>query len=326
MPAEAKPERRGGARRLAAAAAAAAAAAWLLLRAAAPPQPAPPSAAPPAREFRGTGLALDLLAPSAAHGWVQKEGAASLDAWHFSADGRRRAAWDAHLAARRAGATPMDAPYASVPPHGPDPWGCRLYFSRRYRLLFVRTAKTGSTTVLERVLPTCADRPDAPHCLERVADTRLAASEVEQMWRDYTAFTFTRNVWDRAISQYQYLVHFLRGNGTAEKGGETLNCPRVTWDDFCGDPLALGAPCRAEPRCCSKLWTHQDWHMRQQTSCFATDAGGWAVDFIGRLEHFDDDLRELFAEVNRRRCVSLLRVLCLLWGGADLRFGLNKIK
>ena len=41
--------------------------------------------------------------------------------------------------------------------------------------------------------------------------------------------------------------------------------------------------------------------QRQQTSCFLTDKGEWAVDYIGRLEHFDEDLIELFAYVNKKK-------------------------
>jgi hypothetical protein len=204
---------------------------------------------------------LDAQAPSSAHGWVAKAGPAAVGVWHRSADAQRRASWDRFLASRAAGETPLDQSYPGVPPHGPDAWGCRLYFNRAYKLFFVRTAKTGSTTVLERVLPACVKAPGVPHCLERVADGAMSAEEVAHLWRTFTAFTFTRNVWGRAVSQYQYLVHFVRNNGTGGGGAGGLRCARVLWGDFCRDPLALGALCRAQPRCCTKKWTHQDWHM-----------------------------------------------------------------
>ena len=46
--------------------------------------------------------------------------------------------------------------------------------------------------------------------------------------------------------------------------------------------------------------------QRQQTSCFVTEDGEWAVDFIGRLEHFDEDIDRLFEIVNKKRCVFFL--------------------
>ena len=51
--------------------------------------------------------------------------------------------------------------------------------------------------------------------------------------------------------------------------------------------------------------------QRQQTSCFVTEDGEWAVDFIGRLEHFDEDIERLFEIVNKRRCVFLC-MYCLV--------------
>lgn len=279
------------------------------------------------------GWSLDLQASSAVHGWVDKAGPAAVQVWHHSADPQRRALWDAFLAERAAGRLALDEAYSGVPPHGPDPWGCRLYFNHQYKIFFVRTAKTGSTTILENVFPACVKSPGLPHCLERVADSSMSVEEVAQLWREYTAFTFTRNVWGRAISQYQYLVHFLKHNATSRRDGDSIRCPRVRWDDFCHDPLLLGAVCRKQPECCTKKWTHQDWHMvsrhcgcmlltprcskqlvgcapscrhavqRQQTACFLTgdDPPGWAVDFIGRVEHFEEDLSKLFARVNRER-------------------------
>lgn len=264
----------------------------------------PSSSSSLSRQIEGELSLVNLTSPSSVHGWVKKSGPAAVETWHMSQDLPRRARWDEYLESRALGKIPMDHSYDAVPPHGPDPWGCRLYFNREYKLFFVRTAKTGSTTILESILPACVKAPDVPHCLERVADTEMSVEEVSKLWIEYTAFTFTRNVWRRAISQYEYLVHFLRSNSSSN---ERMPCPRATWNDFCRDPLILGAICRKEPRCCSKKWTHQDWHMRQQTSCFLTDqysgshSPEWAVDFIGRLEHFDDDVRELFDVVNSKR-------------------------
>jgi len=206
------------------------------------------------------GLGLDLQRPAQVYGWVNKAGPATVESWHSSADESRREAWDIFLKDRASGKIPLDSAYKSVPPHGPDPWGCRLYYNHPYKLFFVRTAKTGSTTILENVLPSCTKRPELLHCLDRVADSEMSVGEVAALWNDYTAFTFTRNVWNRGISQYQYLVHFLKGNGTDEHGNK-LQCERVTWDDFCRDPLLVGKVCRTDPKCCTKKWTHQDWHM-----------------------------------------------------------------
>jgi Sulfotransferase family len=255
------------------------------------------SPSPTPKSFKPVKLPLlDLDAPSAAHGWVEKAGPAALRSWHASEDVPRRKAWDAYLQKRASGEISLTQSFDSVPPHGPDPWGCRLYFNHAYKIMFVRTAKTGSTTIVESIFPPCNVRPDVDHCMQRVADSTMLPEEVINLWKHYTVFTFTRNVWTRGISQYQYLVHFVL---------DKPSCRHVTWDEYCEDPLAIGEICRKNAECCTKKWTHQDWHMRQQTSCFLTDDNEWAVDFIGRLEHFDDDLVELFKKINEKKSWSV---------------------
>lgn len=207
-----------------------------------------PASSPPSSYH----LLLDLQAPSTVHGWVTKTGPATLSSWASSEDQPRRESWDKFLRQRASGAISLTQAYSSVPPHGPDPWGCRLYFNHAYKAMFIRTAKTGSTTIIESIFPPCLYNPKVPHCMERVADTNMTAQEVAALWEKYTVFTFTRNVWTRAISQYQYLVHFVKGRE---------ECRHVKWDEYCKDPLAIGEVCRENAECCTKKWTHQDWHM-----------------------------------------------------------------
>ena len=189
---------------------------------------------------------LDLQATSSVHGWVKKTGHATLRSWDSSEDQPRRDSWADFLQKRASGKIPLTQSYPSVPPHGPDPWGCRLYFNHAYKAMFIRTAKTGSTTIIESIFPPCLYNSEVAHCMERVADSNMTSDQVIELWEKYTVFTFTRNVWTRAISQYQYLVHFVK---------DRSECHRVTWDEFCEDPLAIGN------LCCTKKWTHQDWHM-----------------------------------------------------------------
>jgi hypothetical protein len=35
--------------------------------------------------------------------------------------------------------------------------------------------------------------------------------------------------------------------------------------------------------------------------CLVTESGGWAVDFIGRVEHMDEDMQAMLDEIERRR-------------------------
>ncbi len=42
-------------------------------------------------------------------------------------------------------------------------------------------------------------------------------------------------------------------------------------------------------------------HIQPQADCMRAADGGWAVDFIGRTEHIDEDLAAVLAELEKRR-------------------------
>lgn len=43
------------------------------------------------------------------------------------------------------------------------------------------------------------------------------------------------------------------------------------------------------------------WHMMDQYHCMVTSTGEWAVDFLGRVEHGDEDWKVVVNEMNARR-------------------------
>lgn len=42
-------------------------------------------------------------------------------------------------------------------------------------------------------------------------------------------------------------------------------------------------------------------HINPQQPCVVSANGGWAADFIGRVEHLDEDLAAVLAELEKRR-------------------------
>ena len=68
-------------------------------------------------------------------------------------------------------------------------------------------------------------------------------------------------------------------------------------------------------------------HIQPQYECLITESGGWAVDFIGRVESIDDDLRLVLAEIERRREAGAPPVrcaaatLCTAGGGGLVELG-----
>lgn len=71
------------------------------------------------------------------------------------------------------------------------------------------------------------------------------------------------------------------------------NC-RVPWSTFCVDPWSA-AEVLHDRGCIKRSKSYLYFHMEDQYHCMKTAEGGWAVDFIGRVEEPNDD----WAEVSR---------------------------
>jgi hypothetical protein len=218
----------------------------------------------------------------------------------------------------------LPTPPLAVLPHGePESHhGCTVYYNDIYKFIYIRTPKVGGTTIME-YFPDCdsltkqqhtqegaynnsknndttSPRPPLPlHCVTKLAKkTDLTIEELEHMWKTYFVFGFTRNVWRRAVSQYQFLVHFLLLQDTP-----ALKCPEIKWMDFCMDPPAVGDVCRKHPQCCPVRRNGDEslfyyFHLNDQTSCLLTEGGEWAVDYLGRVENEDEDMATVLRYIN----------------------------
>ncbi|GAB4814794.1 hypothetical protein N2152v2_001840 [Parachlorella kessleri] len=264
--------------------------------------------------------ALNVSTAAAVHGWVQKAGPVDLQLWHGSFAQERNAQFNRWLKAsrfsaeahqrRRSLATKVGVQPLPEPPPVIFP-KCHVFVSHRYKFIYVRHPKTASISIL-KYFTECnpTDRPrltPGPACMSQLpAD--LPAAEVARLFRDYFVFTVVRNPLQRALSSYKFLVGRMVGSGGAAcRAG-------MSWDAYCADPLSLGAICHTTPACCafpSGFFWH---HTLDQARCMVTAAAapggregeggaevGWAVDYIARVEHLEEDLEEVFAEIDRRR-------------------------
>ena len=191
--------------------------------------------------------------------------------------------------------------------HTPPPFKwCAVMFNDKYRLIYIKCAKTAGTPLIfyfGQCVPGAADNLDS--CLTMIdVDDAAQVQHLIDAWPHYFVFGFSRNILARAISQYKYLTHFM------------ADCPLVTWDEFCADPLVLGDACYRAARdgapCCPAMVpgkepaVHQYVHATPQTHCFTTADGRSAVDWLGRMELFDADFAGLIDLLNSRPGVPQL--------------------
>ena len=255
------------------------------------PPPAPPPAPrpqPQPRQPPDQWMPVDLSAATALHGVLAKAGAnpglVALAAGHTAAELSFTGNWPE---ARLAGGRP--------PPR--TKW-CAIMFNDKYRVIYLKCPKTAGNTLVSYFGLCQLDPRDT--CLEFL--DVYNATQVQHLhaaWPHYTVFGFSRNILARAISQYKYLTHFMAG------------CPgAASWDAFCADPFHLGDACLRQAQlgnlCCTQSAEHQYVHVIPQAHCFTTADGRSALDWLGRVERFEEDFAELLGLLNARPGVPRL--------------------
>lgn len=157
--------------------------------------------------------------------------------------------------------------------------------------MYVKVHKTRSAAVRRAFTECRGGKGQKPWCL-LPAQPRL--EEIREDWRDFFVFTVVRNPWTRAAEHFNYLTNKLEDL----PGCKTA----VTWDEFCQDPRAMGAFAEKRPECAiQRSPSAIAFHIHRQSMCARSLNGSWIVDFIGRTERLDEDLREAARQINKRK-------------------------
>ena len=166
-----------------------------------------------------------------------------------------------------------------------------MLVSEKRRFLFVHVQKTGGSTVSELLKQTVSDaRSLHPRhmCLRE-------AIERERIPEGSFRFAFVRNPWDRLVSWYTMIDRARR--------------KRLSWDEdsvqrdrFQQNPLyrsvLLHAPTFEDfVKNCTQTHMVQGvpYSFALDQLSYVTDEGGkMLADFVGRFEHFEEDLTHVF--------------------------------
>lgn len=160
--------------------------------------------------------------------------------------------------------------------------------SHKHKCIFIHIPKCAGTTIKYLLFP---DEPiswkdtdyDKLHgwCPKRKFFMQHATSEQllqtglvsEEVWNSYFKFTFIRNPWDRAVSDYFWLMRDQKIKDSFKnyllKSGKFKN---ILQD--------------------KNTFYYRGDHTKPQTSFFDFD-GNFKLDFIGRFEKFNEDLKEI---------------------------------
>jgi chondroitin 4-sulfotransferase 11 len=155
-----------------------------------------------------------------------------------------------------------------------------VFVSDSRKVVFVHIQKTGGLTV-DRLLNERI--PDLRRIVARHGFASLGMDELEN-WDEYFKFAFVRNPWDRLVSWYSMVTTMPR------EGNELWRYVHDNSSNFeefiqnCTDEVEI------------KEGVHYSFAYNQLD--YVTDEhGNMLVDFIGRLENFDQDIQEVFRRI-----------------------------
>lgn len=148
------------------------------------------------------------------------------------------------------------------------------------KLVFVHIQKTGGVTVNNLL------REHIPDVRSILARHEFASRGVDELdaWNEYFKFAFVRNPWDRLVSWY-VMVTTVRRPGN--ELGRYVHDNSSTFEEFihnCTDEIEI-----RKGVCYSFTYNQLDYVTDEE--------GNLLVDFIGRLENFDEDVREVFRRI-----------------------------
>ncbi|KAI7843963.1 hypothetical protein COHA_002501 [Chlorella ohadii] len=249
-----------------------------------PAQPVHTADAQPAAQQAGTAPSTAVVAGAAAvHGFVRKAGPLNPKLWqpqYRQWRRERRQAWLEDRQERLAAGKPA--------PPLPLTQECQVWVNHKYRIIYLRHAKTGSSSLFCH-FNGCRDaNANGQAATAFVPLQSVPEEELEDLWRSYFVVTFVRNAYTRAISSYRMMMR----NVASQSYG---------WDQFCADPASFVDECLADPACSKKGADFVYTHIQPQAECIKAADGGWAVDFIGRMEHIDQDLSLVLELLDQRR-------------------------
>ena len=148
------------------------------------------------------------------------------------------------------------------------------------KLVFVHIQKTGGVTVNNLL------REHIPDMHSILARHEFASRGVDELdtWDEYFKFAFVRNPWDRLVSWYVMVTTVQRPGNEL---GRYVHDKSSTFEEFihnCTDEIEI-----RKGVCYSFTYNQLDYVTDEE--------GNLLVDFIGRLESFDEDVREVFRRI-----------------------------
>ena len=164
--------------------------------------------------------------------------------------------------------------------------GCAL--SVKYRFLYIHVLKSGGMSIkafLKNALCGTTVQPcPMGHDVLQIVD---CASAIQKHSNDYFVFSFVRNPFSRLYSGYS-MADSMRSRGPAMTTWKHYQKPEFTFSDF-----VMGSTMKRR----MMSFTSPSHYLPQVSFLFDKESNCPVVDFIGRLERFQEDLQLVVSKI-----------------------------
>lgn len=149
---------------------------------------------------------------------------------------------------------------------------------KRNKFIFIHVPKVAGTSISWELIGKEGGRKHLPWHVYKTANPVFFDIAFK--------FAFVRNPWDRALSAYRYLCR--GGNGSSDLSLSRKVSQYESFSDFVVEGLGQGV--------------YRNHLLFLPQSEFVVDEeGGVAVDFLGRYENLDSDVRDLFSKLGSKK-------------------------
>jgi len=181
-----------------------------------------------------------------------------------------------------------------LPPSlGDTGWASGCILSEEYKFVFIHVLKSGGTGVKKFIKDSLCGPADI-QC-KHVPKTLVRAEGCIKSIRDhqdYFHFSFVRNPFSRLYSAYSMMDGFPPPNGVRGR----LPTKDFSFPDFVLKPNQRDLH--------TSMWPGH--YERQETWLFSEKEQCPMFDFLGRLEHFDEDMRRILIHLNATKMLDYL--------------------
>eukprot|EP01023_Acetabularia_acetabulum_P058148 TRINITY_DN6824_c0_g1_i4.p1 TRINITY_DN6824_c0_g1~~TRINITY_DN6824_c0_g1_i4.p1 ORF type:complete len:371 (+),score=34.56 TRINITY_DN6824_c0_g1_i4:30-1142(+) len=188
---------------------------------------------------------------------------------------------------------------------------CIISISHKYKFIYIgipKIAYRSTSWYFKDVVCNETDKAEAANCFQKINRDLTTKEEYTKYFNEYFKFAFVRNPYSRAASAYYMMAHVMQndeGERCAPRFGQHCLDP-YKLKELCGKHYQKIKTSNQTSDCCCRVKENKinqdflDQHFMPQAPCIFDCNGNFVVDYVGRFEHYEEDLAVIMQEINKR--------------------------